>query len=217
MTPWAAHQHLLTAIANDDAAAVLSTLSDWNDPSSTPLHAAAVYGATQVMKALVERHSQQDEDSNTTHLGVHALDDGSFTPLHLAAAAGYLDVVRLLLAHGANPNFPTPHALSLSLSPQIAVDLSIPAGRTPLHMAAERCHLEVVQCLLQEGHADPTLLDDQRRTPRDVCLQERAKFRQPPSERCRACAQSLRPDHQATLATHSSCENWPHEKQERNP
>ena len=67
--------------------------SDWkNEEEQTPLHLAAKYGKTSVVKEMVKHDitaiNDEDEDSNT--------------PLHLASLAGHNKVVNTLLEAGAD-------------------------------------------------------------------------------------------------------------------
>jgi ankyrin repeat protein len=61
-----------------------------------------------------------------------------WSPLHFASAYGNLDRLKLLLEHGADPNYMTP-------------------GKTPLHCACETGNLPIIEVLI-EGGADPNAL-----------------------------------------------------------
>jgi ankyrin repeat protein len=61
---------------------------------------------------------------------------GSGTPLRNAAAHGHLEIVKLLLAHGADPNLPEEHIA--------------PRGHA-LYSAVRHGHMEIVQLLLAHG------------------------------------------------------------------
>jgi ankyrin repeat protein len=69
------------------------------------------------------------------------------TPLMWAAAQGRAAAVRRLIALGADPN-----GRSTFGGPEHGV------GAVPLHLAAQGCHLEAIEALLEAG-ADPTLRD----------------------------------------------------------
>ncbi|XP_043985026.1 ankyrin repeat and SAM domain-containing protein 1A-like isoform X1 [Gambusia affinis] len=93
-----------------------------NNDNETPLHCAAQYGHTQVVRLLL------DELTDPT------MRNYKFeTPLDLAALYGRLEVVKLLLS--AHPNL-----------------LSCNAKKhTPLHLASRNGHLSVVEVLLDSG------------------------------------------------------------------
>uniref|UniRef100_A0A8C9VUU0 Ankyrin repeat and sterile alpha motif domain containing 1A n=1 Tax=Scleropages formosus TaxID=113540 RepID=A0A8C9VUU0_SCLFO len=93
-----------------------------NNDNETPLHCAAQYGHTEVVRLLLEELT--DPTMRNSKLE---------TPLDLAALYGRLEVVKLLLA--AHPNL-----------------LSCNTKRhTPLHLAARNGHLAVVEVLLDAG------------------------------------------------------------------
>jgi ankyrin repeat protein len=73
------------------------------------------------------------------------------TPLHSAAAAGHDKIVKLLLAHGADPN------------------LREEGGFTPLHAAAQNGDVEILRTLLLGG-ADLTLKSSSGRTAMDIAM-----------------------------------------------
>jgi len=80
--------------------------------------------------------------------------------LDSAAMNGDLDEVeRLVVDCGANPN------------------IQDNDGYTPLHSAAENCHVGVVRVLLDHG-ADPTIRDNEGRTPLDYGSKCSEEFRE---------------------------------------
>lgn len=85
---------------------------------------AAVRGHEGAMRRLIDRKV--------------AIPNGGLTPLHHSAAGGHLPVMRLLLAHGSNP------------------DAIGPRGNTPLMLAAGFGSVKAVQLLLEAG-AQPRL------------------------------------------------------------
>ncbi|MFT7812925.1 ankyrin repeat and SAM domain-containing protein 1A-like isoform X1 [Arapaima gigas] len=93
-----------------------------NNDNETPLHCAAQYGHTEVVRLLLEELT--DPTLRNSKLE---------TPLDLAALYGRLEVVKLLLA--AHPNL-------LSCNTK---------KHTPLHLAARNGHLAVVEVLLDAG------------------------------------------------------------------
>ncbi|XP_054464537.1 ankyrin repeat and SAM domain-containing protein 1A-like isoform X6 [Anoplopoma fimbria] len=93
-----------------------------NNDNETPLHCAAQYGHTQVVRLLLEELTDPTMRNNKFE-----------TPLDLAALYGRLEVVKLLLS--AHPNL-------LSCNTK---------KHTPLHLASRNGHLSVVEVLLDAG------------------------------------------------------------------
>ncbi|XP_068161846.1 ankyrin repeat and SAM domain-containing protein 1A [Antennarius striatus] len=93
-----------------------------NNDNETPLHCAAQYGHSEVVRLLLEELTDPTMRNNRFE-----------TPLDLAALYGRLGVVKLLLR--AHPNL-------LSCNTK---------KHTPLHLASRNGHLAVVEVLLQAG------------------------------------------------------------------
>lgn len=93
-----------------------------NNDNETPLHCAAQYGHTQVVRLLLEELTDPTMRNYKFE-----------TPLDLAALYGRLEVVKLLLS--AHPNL-------LSCNTK---------KHTPLHLASRNGHLSVVEVLLDAG------------------------------------------------------------------
>ncbi|XP_029994421.1 ankyrin repeat and SAM domain-containing protein 1A isoform X5 [Sphaeramia orbicularis] len=93
-----------------------------NNDNETPLHCAAQYGHSQVVRLLLEELTDPTMRNNKFE-----------TPLDLAALYGRLEVVKLLLT--AHPNL-------LSCNTK---------KHTPLHLASRNGHLSVVEVLLDSG------------------------------------------------------------------
>ncbi|XP_039656054.1 ankyrin repeat and SAM domain-containing protein 1A-like isoform X1 [Perca fluviatilis] len=93
-----------------------------NNDNETPLHCAAQYGHTRVVRLLLEELTDPTMRNNKFE-----------TPLDLAALYGRLEVVKLLLC--AHPNL-------LSCNTK---------KHTPLHLASRNGHLSVVEVLLDAG------------------------------------------------------------------
>ncbi|XP_074537154.1 ankyrin repeat and SAM domain-containing protein 1A isoform X3 [Halichoeres trimaculatus] len=93
-----------------------------NNDNETPLHCAAQYGHTRVVRLLLEELTDPTMRNNKFE-----------TPLDLAALYGRLEVVKLLLS--AHPNL-------LSCNTK---------KHTPLHLASRNGHLSVVEVLLDAG------------------------------------------------------------------
>ncbi|CAG0883067.1 unnamed protein product [Cyprideis torosa] len=106
---------------------------------STPLHLAAGYNRTQIVKLLLQHGAD-----------VHAKDKGGLVPLHNACSYGHYEVTETLIKHGANVN---------------AMDLW---QFTPLHEAASKARTEVCSLLLRHG-ADPTILNCHGKSAIDLC------------------------------------------------
>jgi ankyrin repeat protein len=68
-----------------------------------------------------------------SNVDVNALDAKGHRALILAIAYGHVDIVRVLLAHGANPNLPDAH------------------GTTPLAAAHARGNFEILKALERSG------------------------------------------------------------------
>ncbi len=97
-----------------------------------PLHWAAIYGQTKVMKLLLAEKTD-----------VNLLDGEGFTPLHWAATFNKRDAVELLVAHKADTN--------------IKVEKY---GWTPLRLAVIHGHMAAAKALL-DGGSDPNVKDDE--------------------------------------------------------
>lgn len=93
-----------------------------NNDNETPLHCAAQYGHTGVVRLLLEELTDPTMRNNKFE-----------TPLDLAALYGRLEVVKLLLS--AHPNL-------LNCNTK---------KHTPLHLASRNGHLHVVEVLLDTG------------------------------------------------------------------
>ena len=101
----------------------------------TPLGLAAFLGGPEVVRVLLERGADANDDADN-QFGVR--------PVNAAAAAHDHETMRLLLDAGADP------------------DARQQAGFTPLHSAAHTDDVEMARLLLDHG-ADPTLATDDGR------------------------------------------------------
>ena len=123
----------------------------------TPLHLAADAGHVPVVENLLA-HGANRNASTLVH---------GQTPLHLAAQQGHINTVIKLLARGANRNALTRdghrrtplHLAALNGRPDVVKllahgdtkDAQDARGFTPLHLAADRGHVPVVENLLARG------------------------------------------------------------------
>lgn len=118
----------VAAFLKQDKKLVSATDSD----GKAPLHWAAIYGQTKVMKLLLD--SKAD---------VNSLDKDGFTPLHWAATFNKGDAVELLLANKADMNIKV-----------------MPYGWTPLRLAVIHGQMAAAEALL-DGGSDPNIKDDE--------------------------------------------------------
>jgi len=156
-------QHLLTKHPEDVHAR--------GGEEMTPLHAAAMFGHTEVFSSLVEHVPDLDIQGRWHQTPLHhasygghveigqrlldcgadvnVQDEDGWTPLYIAANHGRLDFARMLLERGAAINTPDNR------------------GRVPLHQASEKGHLEFVRLLMEYG-VDPDARNVNGLTPSDV-------------------------------------------------
>jgi ankyrin repeat protein len=139
----------------------------------TPLHIAAIGGYAPVVWLLLEKGANPTQQDTT-----------GCTPLHCAATAGHVDVSRLLLAaqrggakltrvvdnerrtalHGAaSGGYPATVQLLLDGGALPVIDVRDAEGHTPLRLAVEKQHLDVVLCLVKRG-ADVNVVNKKGRT-----------------------------------------------------
>lgn len=106
----------------------------------TPLHLAAQYNHSDIVKLLIDRGAE-----------IQARDINGCTPLHYSATNGHTDSALVLLDSGADPN-------ETNLKENI-----------PLHNAAKWGHAVMVQCLLSHGSVVDTHNADNL-SPIQVCV-----------------------------------------------
>jgi len=127
-----------------------------DDKGATPLHAAAEYGYSEIVKVLLEHGAAPN-----------IRDKYGDTPLHYAAVFGNSKVVKVLLEHGVDPNIrdkygatPLHYAAAFDYPKIVELlpkDLS-DYDATPLQGAVEFNYPEVVKLLLEHG-ANPNIQD----------------------------------------------------------
>jgi len=136
-----------------------------NKDHYTPLH----YSAAKGHLPIVEYLCQQGADSNAMTLN-------HFTPLYQASMNGNLSVVECLIKFGANPKVITIHGSSLLHAACIEGHYDLAKyliknygakefvnridedHYTPLHEATHSGNLELVQYLIEECNADPSIV-----------------------------------------------------------
>ncbi|KAM0842484.1 hypothetical protein ACQ4PT_058338 [Festuca glaucescens] len=95
--------HCAAKFGHDEAASLLLSRGASVDIAyfhGTPLHIAAAYGKTSVIKVLLEHHADAGADINFTNPD---------TPLVVATTHGLTDCIKYLLKAGADPNIPNSH------------------------------------------------------------------------------------------------------------
>ncbi|MFC5852472.1 ankyrin repeat domain-containing protein [Streptomyces chlorus] len=127
---------LVQAAMREEAGTVRALVRAGADPDganadgTTPLYAAAVGGATEIVACLLDAGASPDVESR---------DETDGTPLCAAAAWGHADVVRQLLAHGADPGLREDDG----------------EGRSPLEWARNGHHTKTAELLLAAGAQSP--------------------------------------------------------------
>jgi uncharacterized protein len=165
------YDRFFTAINRDDVRTLerLAPLGfDFNTPSPDLLHPlllAVGQDATRVAQFLLDRPEVQVEVRNPA----------DESPLMLAALRGQLPLVERLIERQAHVNKPgwtplhyaashggptAPAITRLLLEHHAFIDASSPNGTTPLMMAAQYGHEDVVKILLEEG-ADTAMRNEQ--------------------------------------------------------
>ncbi|KAL8800854.1 MAG: hypothetical protein Q9182_004874 [Xanthomendoza sp. 2 TL-2023] len=167
--PWDLVQSISRYLENDDAIEFSSSLYQprrnrqyKSYGGMTSLHFAAFLGIPFFVKKLLDQGAEVD-----------APDFHGWTPLHIACNVGHVEVVQLLLDVGAAIDFrgeyyktalwlaakdgrDTIARLLLSQGTNVDADFH---GITPLHIACEQGHVEVVQSLL-DFNADTNIRGD---------------------------------------------------------
>jgi cytohesin len=175
-----------------------------DDHGKTPLHRAVAVGCVEVAELLLSRGADpnvRDKDGYTPLLNLagglresvdlaavllarganpNVVDYHGRTPLFHAAERFHKDLFYLLLGRGARATLREAALIGdVYLAEELLKQGADPYerdadGRTPLHYALERCHVEVAELLLRHG-ADPNARDKDGHTPlyyaaRNACL-----------------------------------------------
>lgn len=169
---------LVMAVTRGDARTVALLLDHRADVNAlgpdgeTALARAAVLGATDVARMLIERDARVAVRYGRIN----------HTPLHVAAAHGFVPVIQLLLEHGADAEARdgagfTPIHNAAEQGRTLAIRTLLLAGakvnavntvrRTALWLASARGHTESIAYLLNHG-ADPALAASDGQTPLHV-------------------------------------------------
>jgi hypothetical protein len=147
------------------------------DMGGAPLHWAASFGCTEVVRLLVENGADltQKESHGATPLHMAAesgqlhvssfivendkdtlyeADDNGALPIHIAAANGHKPIVSYFLSQGVDINILDNHL-----------------GGTPLHYAAFTGRTSMISYLMQQG-ADPLITDSNGDTAQDLAVNQ---------------------------------------------
>lgn len=129
-------QELLSAVANDDAvqmSIVLQRIPSYLLESlGSALHVAAMYGAIDCTKQLLEDHCALEDQDKDGH-----------TPLHYAAVEGDPHILKMLITARANLYSTTRDTRARLMSGGLVIDMA--GGRNALHLAAENGNFEAAE------------------------------------------------------------------------
>ncbi|XP_077126764.1 transient receptor potential cation channel subfamily A member 1 [Ranitomeya variabilis] len=123
-----------------------SSLMVRNEYEGTALHCASKCGHLELMLMIINQTSEE---------ALNTLDDKGSTPLHWAVFKNQVDSVKVLLSRGANPNILNYYRMS------------------PLHMAIQMHHNNIVEALLDNTTTNVNLEGDLGNTPiMQACYKE---------------------------------------------
>lgn len=149
------HEMLLQAIGCDEVQSVKGHIKEWNDASSTPLIAAAVYGSIHTTEWLIS------DDAPSMSPPVNGADANGYTALHMAAHSGEAGVLSLLIASGGDVHAVTRDVFANMKSSGLGLSLSVSgicltAHSFPLDsLVHSRISLQFLPQLLQSQMGTP--------------------------------------------------------------
>jgi cytohesin len=119
------------------------------DNYSTILHYAVHSNNEEVIRLILDKIKDFNEDSQLMNPHINAPDNEGDTPLMLAAYSGKMNAAQILLEYKAG------------------INVKNEKGMTALHWAAKGGHKEIVQLLL-DNHADPNIKNKEEKDPLDL-------------------------------------------------
>lgn len=132
-------QELLSAVANDmpdEMQVILKRSGDVLQSIGSALHVAAMYGAVECTKRLLEEACELDVEDKDGH-----------TPLHYAAVEGDPLVIRMLISARADLCRTTRDLRCRLMNGGLTIDMA--GGRNALHLAAENGNVGAVEVLYE--------------------------------------------------------------------
>lgn len=139
--------------------------SEYHCRVTSPIHIATENGHIDVVKLLIKNGAKVNNTINIRNTTLKTYyENGTFsmygystigiTPLYIASKQGYTDIVKLLIDNGANVNYTT---ITSSTTPFYGKDIynndknRITTGMSPLHIASQYGHVDVVTVLINNG------------------------------------------------------------------
>lgn len=153
-------RRLLEACQFGDIDAIRSAISSgtrfncMNDAGQTPIHIAVHYGHIHIVHCLVEMRAD-----------VNQISEFGLSPLHMAICHGNPEIVKYLITSGANVydvDLRGTSALQIAVlygHRELVSDLIQPdvinridrCGNTPINLAADEGHIDVMRLLIEKG------------------------------------------------------------------
>ncbi|XP_019858025.1 PREDICTED: serine/threonine-protein phosphatase 6 regulatory ankyrin repeat subunit B-like isoform X2 [Amphimedon queenslandica] len=126
-----------------------------NRDKCTPLVMACMEGHTKVVELLLKHGAN-----------INATDDSHDTPLGIACKKGFTQIVELLLKHdGADNNANTKNQRTVEQHGKAKINHTNANKQTPLGIACEEGHTQIVEMLLEHGEANINHPDKEKNTP----------------------------------------------------